>query len=130
MSEWTFFDYLDERGSNPIRDWLADRKLVPIKAKAKIDRALLQHAGNRLWVRPGAGNLDGYPGIVEIRVRWMNTQYRPLGFRGPRDRQFTLLVPATERDDQFDPPNAPEIAVARMEIVKADWRRVCEHSYR
>lgn len=129
MLEWTFLDYRDERGSNPIRQWLSDRTRVPVKAKAKIDRALLQLAGSRLWVRPGASNLDGYPGIVEIRVRWMNTQYRLLGFRGPQDRQFTLLFPATERDDQFDPPNAPGVALARMEIVLSDWSRTCEHSY-
>ena len=74
-------DYFDDRGYNPIQDWLNDRKQVPIKAKAKIDRILLQLAGTPLWVRPLASNLDDYPGIVEIRVRWMNVQYRILGFR-------------------------------------------------
>lgn len=130
MSEWTFLDYLDERGTNPIQDWLRDRQAVPVKAKAKIDRTLLQLAGTRLWVRPLASNLDDYPGIVEIRVRWMNTQYRLLGFRGPSDGQFTILFPATERGDDFDPPNAPEIAQRRMRVVEGNWSRTCEHRYR
>ena len=123
-------DYLDERGTNPIQDWLNDKREVPVRAKAKIDRILLQLAGTALWVRPLASNLDGYPGIVEIRVRWMNIQYRLLGFRGPVERQFTLLFPALEQGDQFQPLTAPEIATARMKIVQTDGRRVCEHRYR
>ncbi len=130
MSEWTFWDYLDERGTNPIQEWLHDRSAVPVKAKAKIDRYLLQLAGTKLWLRPLASNLDGYPGIVEIRVRWMNTQYRILGFRGPSDREFTLLFPALEQGDEFVPLNAPEIAQTRMAVVMKDRSRAIEHSYR
>jgi len=122
-------DYLDERGTNPIQDWLSDVRQVPVKAKAKIDRILLQLAGTRLWVRPLASNLDDYPGIVEIRVRWMNTQYRILGFRGPDERQFTILFPALEQGDEFQPLGAPGIARTRMQIVEADWSRACEHRY-
>jgi hypothetical protein len=129
MNDWTFMDYLDERGTNPIQDWLKDVRQVPVKAKAKIDRILLQLAGTPLWVRPLSSNLDGYPGIVEIRVRWMNTQYRILGFRGPDERQFTILFPALEQGDEFAPLSAPQIATSRMEIVKADWSRACEHRY-
>lgn len=130
MNEWGFRDYLDERGTNPIQEWLHDKTFVPVKAKAKIDRSFLQLAGTRLWVRPLASNLDGYPGIVEIRVRWMNTQYRILGFRGPDERQFTLLFPALEQGDQFVPLNAPEIAKARMDVVVKDRSRAVEHNYR
>jgi hypothetical protein len=130
MNEWTFWDYLDERGTNPIQEWLHDKSVVPLKAKAKIDRHLLQLAGTKLWIRPFASNLDGYPGVVEIRVRWMNTQYRLLGFRGPVDRQFTLLFPALEQGDEFVPLNAPEIAQVRMAIVMKDRSRSVEHRYR
>ncbi len=122
-------DYLDDRGRNPIADWLKDRKQVPMKAKARIDRILLQLAGTPLWVRPLASNLDEYEGIVEIRIRWMNTQYRLLGFRGPEARQFTLLFPAIEKDDKFVPIQAPEIAQRRMLAVLADKGRVCEHRF-
>ncbi|HEY6389682.1 MAG TPA: hypothetical protein VIX89_00300, partial [Bryobacteraceae bacterium] len=90
--EWMFLDFMDGLDS-PIAEWLRDRKAVPIKAKAKIDRILLQLVETPLWVRPLASNLDEHDGIVEIRIRYMNIQYRLLGFRGPRERQFTLLVP-------------------------------------
>jgi hypothetical protein len=129
MNEWLFFDYIDERGTNPISDWLMDKRAVPVKARAKIQRILLQLAGTALWTRPLASNLEGYAGIVEIRIRWMNAQYRLLGFRGPDERQFSLLVPAVEQDDEFVPPTAPSVAVTRMRIVNADGRRIIEHRY-
>lgn len=128
MSEWLFLDYI-ERDGNPILAWIEDRTRVPSKAKAKIQRILLQLAGTPLWTRPLASNLDGYPGIVEIRIRWMNTQHRLLGYRGPGEREFTLLFPALEKDDQFVPLNAPAIAVSRMSIVQSDRSRVREHRF-
>jgi hypothetical protein len=129
MNEWLFFDYIDERGTNPIEVWLMDKRAVPVKARAKIQRILLQLAGTALWIRPLASNLDDYVGIVEIRIRWMNTQYRLLGFRGPDQRQFTLLVPAIEQDDKFVPPTAPNVAVTRMTLVIADRSRISEHRF-
>jgi hypothetical protein len=130
MNAWSFLNYLDERGTNPVRAWLLDRIEVPVKARAKIQRILLQLAGTGIWTRPLASNLEGYDGIVEIRVRYMNIQYRLLGFRGPADRQFAILFPAREQGDQFVPINAPLIAQMRMGIVIANRSRVCEHSFR
>ena len=129
MNEWLFFDYIDERGTNPIETWLMDKRAVQVKARAKIQRILLQLAGTALWTRPLASNLDDYDGIVEIRIRWMNIQYRLLGFRGPDERQFSLLVPAIEQDDEFVPPTAPDVATTRMTIVIADRRRIIEHRF-
>jgi hypothetical protein len=130
MNQWSFFDYIDERGTNPIEVWLMDKRAVPVKARAKIQRILLQLAGTALWTRPLASNLDDYDGIVEIRIRWMNTQYRLLGFRGPDERQFSILVPAIEQDDEFVPLSAPSIAKTRMIAVAADRRRIIEHRYK
>jgi hypothetical protein len=128
MYEWRFLDYVDG-DENTIREWLNDKRRVPVKAKAKIQRILLQLAGTEFWTRPLASNLDSHPGIVEIRVRWMNTQYRILGYRGPRDRDFTLLFPAVEKGDQFVPLNAPKIAEDRLAAVNADWSKAIEHRF-
>ena len=59
----------------------------------------------------------------------MNTQYRLLGYRGRNVREFSLLVPALEKDNEFVPLNAPMIARTRMAIVEADRRRIIEHRY-
>ena len=128
MNEWRFLDYF-ERDRSLIQEWMDNKQLVPVKAKAKMQRTLLQLSGTALWTRPLASNLDDYPGIVEIRIRWMNTQYRLLGYRGPNAREFTLLFPALEKDDQFVPPNAPLIATNRMEIVQSDGSRAREHRF-
>jgi hypothetical protein len=129
MPEWHFYDYITERGTNPIEEWLMDKRAVPTKARAKINILLLRLAGVQLWTRPEASNLDGYPGIVEIRIRWMQTQFRLLGFRGPFERQFSLLVPAVEKDDEFVPQSAPSIAHHRMNEVIENRRKVIEHSF-
>lgn len=130
MNEWAFWDYLDGRDINLIQEWLMNKREVPVKARAKIQRLLLQLAGTALWTRPSASNLDDYPGIVEIRICWMNVEYRLLGFRGPDERQFTILVPAKERGGNFVPLAAPEIAQDRMQIVIGDRSRIREHSFR
>src|ERR1035438_3300564 len=101
MNEWLFWDYIDERGVNLIQQRLRDGREVPVKARAKIQRILLQLSGTALWTRPLTSNLDDYAGIVEIRVLWMNVQYRLLGFRGPGVRQFTILFPAKEQGGEF-----------------------------
>ncbi|HEY4901440.1 MAG TPA: hypothetical protein VIH91_11545 [Terriglobales bacterium] len=129
MAEWSFWDYIDERGINHIQEWLMNKREVPVKARAKIQRILLQLAGTPLWTRPLASNLDDYDGIVEIRIRRINVQYRLLGYRGPGEREFTILFPAKEQGDQFVPLAAPQIAQSRMRIVVADRSRVCEHIF-
>jgi len=129
MAEWPFWDYIDEWGINQIQEWLMNKREVPVKARAKIQRILLQLAGTPLWTRPLASNLDDYDGIVEIRIRRINVQYRLLGYRGPGEREFTILFPAKEQGDQFVPLAAPQIAQSRMRIVVADRSRVCEHIF-
>jgi hypothetical protein len=129
MTEWRFFDYIDERGTNPIEEWLMDKRAVPVGARAKIQKILLNLAGFPKWERPLTSTLNGYDRIIEIRIRWMNTQYRLLGFRGPAEKQFSILVPAIEKDDEFVPLNSPIIATSRMKIVSADRRRIIEHRY-
>src|SRR5437763_1254723 len=127
MNSWAFMDYLDARRVNIIAEWLNDRQQVPRKAKAKIETVLRYLAGTPLWVRPYASNVTDHQGIVEIRIRWMNVQYRPLGFRGPDEGQFTILVPAIAQGGEFVPLNAPGIAETRLAEVLADSSRACEH---
>jgi hypothetical protein len=38
-------------------------------------------------------------------------------------------VPAIEKDDEFVPPTAPDVATTRMAVVIADRRRIIEHRY-
>jgi hypothetical protein len=63
-----------------------------------------------------------YRGIGKLRFKTADAAHRPLGFFGPHQDCFTLLVWATERDGKFDPPNVLDKALSRMQAVLADHR--------
>jgi hypothetical protein len=63
-----------------------------------------------------------YRGIGKLRVKTADAAHRPLGFFGPHQGCFTLLVWATERDGKFDPPSVLGTALQRMQAVLADHR--------
>ena len=57
--------------------------------------------------------------IYEIRFKYKQIQYRPLGFFGPNANDFTFLVPATEQGDKFKPKDAIKMAEERrINILK------------
>lgn len=92
---WRFLDYINARSENEIRDWLIS---LPKKAQAKIDRMILVlQAYEGSWPPQYVSALKGYEGIYELRVVASGVQYRPLGFFGPGDREFTLLIGAVEK---------------------------------
>lgn len=72
------------------------------------------------WCRiNGFDKLVGkYRELGKVRFKANNTQHRPLGFFGPEQKMFTLLIWATERDGKFDPPNVRDTALSRMNLVK------------
>jgi hypothetical protein len=76
------------------------------------------------WCRPnGFDLLSGkkyrrYRGLGKLLFKTPEAQHRPLGFFGPRPGCFTLLVWATERDGEFDPPNVLKTALDRMNRIK------------
>lgn len=46
MNTWKFYDFLDSRGGNVIREWL---DLIPAKASAKIDVRILYMQAIAVW---------------------------------------------------------------------------------
>lgn len=58
--------------------------------------------------------LQGVSGIYEIRFKAKNTQQRALGFFGPKDKEFTITIWATHKQDIYKPADA---------IRSADKRR-------
>jgi len=67
MNEWLFLDYV-ERDSSPIWDG-STTSAVSHKGEGENSTYSLQLAGTVSWTRPLASNLDGYPEIVEVRIR-------------------------------------------------------------
>src|SRR5712692_6876151 len=91
---WTFYDFLDGRGTNPIRLWLDS---LPDKARAKINTRILFMKAIPIWPEQYISALKGWPDLVELRVGSAGSEYRPLGFYGPGKRQFTLVLGAIEK---------------------------------
>jgi hypothetical protein len=131
MSLWTFLDYLGASGENMIVAWLQEIHSAKTRTKvsARMD-AKIEHVSvleQRDWPRYLFTELAGFPGILEMRFTYNNVQYRPLGFFGPDRYEFTFLIGAIEKNSRFIPPNAPDTALARKDIVESDKGRTSEH---
>jgi hypothetical protein len=131
---WTFYDFRSDRGENLIRTW-TNGSGKPAKARLN---ALVRHLSvlDRVFGRDDkvgllrkAGPCHGED-LVELIIRVGKVQYRPIGWFGPVGRSVTLLVGATERDDEFDPKNACDQAVTRKRLIlAAPKKHLVEHDY-
>src|SRR5712691_12982035 len=93
---WTFLDFFTARGENDILRWLNSNE-VPKKAKAKINARIIALQGFPLFPEQYFSAYTGWPGLYELRVVFANVQYRPFGFYGPGERNFSLLVGGIEK---------------------------------
>ncbi len=97
---WTFFNYVTVRGDgtivNEIREWL-NSKEVTTKAKAKINARVAALQGFPLFPEQYFSAYKGWDDLYELRIVCSGVQYRPFGFYGPKQGQFTILVGSIER---------------------------------
>ena len=87
----------------------------------------IQNLEQPQWPPGWFTELAGFPQILEMKFTVQNIQFRPLGYFGPHRHEFTFLIGAIEKNDRFVPPNAPETAVTRKNIVEANAARAIEH---
>src|SRR3954471_10651433 len=96
MPIWSFVDYVEASGRNPIAEWLADD--VPPEARTAINGRFLQMRGMARWPDKWVSDYVGYPKILEARISWNNVQYRPLFMYSTTVRhQVVLLAGAIEK---------------------------------
>ena len=124
MCLWTFHDLQDGRGVNLIRQWL---DTLPRKASAKIDTRILFMQAIPVWPEQYVSSLTGWPKLIELRVVSDGNQYRLLGFYGPRQREFTLVLGTIEKGKL--PPRILEAADDSRTLVTAGRSRICEHEF-
>lgn len=118
MKHWIIKVFTTEGGTNVIKKWL---KGLPVGAQVEIEARLRYLETQQLWGRPYSAKRKGaYNDIHEVIIRWNKNQYRPLGFFGPNQKEFTLLVGAQEKDSKLDPISADDIAEKRRKIVLED----------
>ena len=97
------------------------------KAIVKFETRLRYLGNTEVWSPDFVKKLKGYEGIYEIRIRYEQVQYRPLGCLGPNNREFTLLIGALEKDSEFVPKNAPNIAYNRKELIMTNRSLIHEY---
>jgi len=118
-SQFTFYDYLDDDGSNLIHEWLQS---VPNGAKVKLNKRLayLEATPPGQWTRPLVDTLDGHcKGLFEVRASLAGQQYRILGSHFGEDRRPTLLHCFIKDDDKVSDEDCNR-ALERKTKVTAD----------
>jgi len=131
MPEWNFFDY--QRPSTNgggksilINEILTWTQSLPKKAQAKIDTLILTLSGSPIWP-PQYISDCGFPDIWEIRAGNSGVQYRPLGFYGPKSKEFTLVIGTIEKGGKI-PKGDGNTAVERRKRVLGGWS-TCTHEF-
>jgi hypothetical protein len=125
MTTWTFYDFLEERGVNPIRQWLDS---LPDKARAKINTRIVFLMAQIVWPEQYVSSLTGWPELVGLRVVHANVQYRPLDFYGPGRREFTIVLGSVEKG--WLPNRILEAADANRKLILAIGRnRIRGHEF-
>lgn len=120
MASWTIRCYLSGSGRDLFDADLRDQTVQAQAEFRSVLNGLRDEPGIEGWNRPnGFDRLSGkFRELGKLRFKANGVQHRPLGFFGPHNRTFTLLIWATERDGEWDPPNVRETALQRMKLVK------------
>jgi phage-related protein len=115
MPFWTFFDYVEKSGRNPIREWLDG---LPEDDHAKIDYRLIQMAAMRPpWPEKWISKYRTTE-LFEFRITGNKVQYRPLGIYWGRLR-YVLLAGAIEKGDRI-PKSDIDTAERRLSDLRKD----------
>jgi hypothetical protein len=108
-----------DRGENVFKKWVRSQ---PVNAQAEIKSRLRYLKTLNAWEVPYVKKLRGTKCLFEIRIKKNNVQYRPLGFYGPDQNEFTLLAGAIEKDSKFQPRTVIQTAETRRKKILKDKR--------
>jgi phage-related protein len=122
MSIWTFLDYVEITGRNPIQDWLRG---LPDDDRAKIDYRFQQMAGMERWPEKWISKYQTTE-LFEFRIKG-RVQYRPLGIYWGR-HVYILLAGAIEKGDKI-PKQDVETAEKRLSNLRKDPRHAVIHQF-
>lgn len=85
-----------------------DAATESMKASFEVAIEYLQAQPRQNWVRPRAAKLqkgkeNEFREYFEIRFKCDNVQQRPIGYFGPKENEFTILIWATEKGGKIIP---------------------------
>jgi hypothetical protein len=125
MKRWTFYDYADSAGVNVIEQWL---HTLPMDARLEINTRISYLETVTALQMPYARMLKREcDGLLELRIKKNNIQYRPIACYGKERHTVILLFGAIEKGGKFEPLSACDTALRRKtEIIQPG--RIHEHS--
>lgn len=107
-----------------VGEWASAYDRLGDKGQAKADERLryLRDQPPAMWLEPGAKRLGSATDkdckdVYEIRFKANNIQQRPLGFFGPGPSQFTVVLWATHKGNQWVPKEKCRIAKERYQSI-------------
>jgi hypothetical protein len=109
---WLFRTYVSPTGRNDVQkqvDKARDEIVEHFKARLRY----LANTPKIDWHEPQAKKLSGVDDIYEIRFQAEKRQHRPLGFFGPGQSEFTILVWSEKKQGRYQPTDAIETAAKR-----------------
>jgi hypothetical protein len=120
---WTIRSYVSPVGNDLVRKWYDTQSFTAQAAFDTVVLLLLQRSREE-WRRPEFAMLKGkYTKLGELRFDVRNVEYRPLGFFGPCQSEFTILIGATKKGRVYNPHSALDSALSRRAEVLIDPER-------
>lgn len=118
MLPWTLFEFVPAGETKGVvsawKDEIAMKVWIAFQTRWREMRKMHQAQWPPGWATP----LVGYPGILEMKLKVSQHQYRPLFIFGPPRASIILVLMAEEVGDKFVPKDAPDRAQAiRTEII-------------
>lgn len=99
--------YVSSKGKNEVQG-IYSSGTENLKAELEVALEYLKVRERLEWRRPHAAKLskcDGFRDFFEIRFFADRLQQRPIGYFGPQQNDFTILLWATEKGGRLDPAN-------------------------
>ena len=113
MGRWIFRSYRLARGTDEIDEWYSALR-PKLRAKVLTGLEYLRDHPIQDWVRPRVAPLHGEcKGLNEIRFRLGKVQWRLIGFFGPGQNEFTIVIIAMEKNGRFEPRDTCKMAQHR-----------------
>lgn len=113
---WDFVTLLDDAGRDRVTDYI---KKYGTKAITNFIAALtfLTNAPKIGWLRPHGSSIGH--NIYMIRFKDGNrTQHRIWGHFDDKNNRFVMTLPGQEKDDEYDPENAGELALGHLKTAE------------
>jgi hypothetical protein len=124
MPFWTFMDYLELTGRNPIAEWIEG---LPQDVQDRISERLSFWEQVERWSEKWASAYKGTSGLYELRLTFKRVPYRPLFVYGP-GRRMILLCGSIEQNGKL--PRADlKTADRRRKEWEKDPTRVIRHKF-